>query len=147
MRRSSLLLFALSMTASLSAEVQTAPPSPLDDAFHHFWQAEDAEQAAAAARAIVATGAGFDEVFARLEAGRPYGRQVATGRVDLSHKIDRARHHYRVLVPENYDPGRRYRTVFYLHGGVARPAWRKGGGWWRHDDGKTEIRSGSSNRA
>ncbi len=133
MRTICLLLLALSIAAPLSAEVETSPNTLLDDAFRLFWQAEDPEQAAAAAGAIVATGAGFDEVFARLEAGRPYSRKVATGRVDLTNRTpDRTRHHYRVLVPEDYDPARRYRVVFYLHGGVSRPAWRKDGSWWRN---------------
>ncbi len=133
LRPAILLLLAVSTGAVVQAEPQTSPGSPLDDAFRRYWQAEDPEQAAEAARAILATGAGFEEVFARLEAGRLYSRQVKTGRVDLSHKTsDRVRHHYRVLVPEDYDPGRRYPVRFYLHGGVARPAWRKGGAWWRN---------------
>ncbi len=127
------LLFALSITvSSLHAEVESSPSTPLDDAFHQFWQAEDSEQSTAATRAIIATGTGIDQVLARLEAGRPFSRQVATGRVDLTNKSGRLRHHYRVLVPDDYDPARRYPVVFYLHGGVARPAWRKGGGWWRN---------------
>ncbi len=139
MRKTLILLFILSITAPPETGADVARPSRADattqstalgDAFDRFWQAEDPDQAAAATAAIVATGAGFDQVFARLEAGRPYSRQVAAGRVDLSHRIDRVRHHYLVLVPEDYDPERRYRVVFYLHGGVAQPAWRKGGGWW-----------------
>ncbi len=131
MMRFTILLFALSMNVSVLAETDASTSTPLDDAFRRFWQAEDREQAAAAAQAIVATSADFDQVFARLEAGRPYSRQVKTGRLDLSHKISGGvRHHYRVLVPKDYDPEKRYPVRFYLHGGVARPAWRKGGGWW-----------------
>ncbi|MCP3963910.1 MAG: hypothetical protein GY719_39240 [bacterium] len=118
---------ALLLTA---APVQDPAPSPLDEAFHLYWGAEDAEQAAAAARAVVDSGASFDEVLERLRAGQPYSAEVKTGRVDLVNRVDRVRHHYRVLVPESYDPARRYPVRFYLHGGVSQPAWRKGGGWW-----------------
>ncbi len=133
MRKTLLLICALAITASARAEVETPPTTPLDEAFRHFWQAENPEQSATAADAILATGASFDEVFARLEAGRPYSGEVKTGRVDLTNRTsDRVRHHYRVLVPRDYDPKRRYRVVFYLHGGVARPAWRRDGSWWRN---------------
>ncbi len=118
---------ALLLTA---APVQDPAPSPLAEAFHLYWQAEDAEQAAAASRTIVDLGASFDEVLERLRAGRPYSAEVRTGRVDLVNRVDRVRHHYRVLVPESYDPAKRYPVRVYLHGGVSQPAWRKGGGWW-----------------
>ena len=32
-------------------------------------------------------------------------------------------HPYFFVVPEKYDPARKYPVRFYLHGGIARPAW------------------------
>lgn len=129
-------MFALGIFLATTAGATTAGAVPvhttqLDEAFTQFWQAEDTEQTAAAVQAILDTGATFDEVHQRLEAGRPYSDNVDTGRVDLTHRTsDRVRHHYRVLVPKSYDSARRYPVRFYLHGGVSRPAWRKGGAWW-----------------
>ena len=41
-------------------------------------------------------------------------------------------HRYVVIVPDDYDPTRRYPVAFYLHGGVSRPDPGPGGGWWRN---------------
>ncbi|MEM7351690.1 MAG: PDZ domain-containing protein [Acidobacteriota bacterium] len=112
-----------------------AVEAALDKAFTAFWHADDAPQREAAIQTVLATGASFESIWARLEAGRPYSADVDTGRIDLSHKTkDKTRHHFRVLVPKDYDPAKRYPVHFYLHGGVSRPAWRKGGAWWSNYD-------------
>ncbi len=122
------LVITFILTACL---VMPAAATSLDEAFALFWQADDEEQTARAIQAIIDTDASFDEVLQRLVIGRPYSADVKTGRVDLTHRTsDRVRHHYRVLVPASYDPEKRYPVRFYLHGGVSRPAWRKGGEWW-----------------
>jgi predicted esterase len=43
-------------------------------------------------------------------------------------------HRYVLIVPEDYDPTRRYPTVFYLNGGVSRGDRGAGGSWWRNYD-------------
>ena len=123
-------LAALALLLSFPAFGQPTP-SALDLALERFWNAEDPAQTESAIQAISESGAAFEDVYARLATGRPYSAEVETGRVDLVNRTsDRVRHHYRVLVPRDYDPSRRYGVRFYLHGGVARPAWRKGGAWW-----------------
>ena len=119
----------------LHATENTSKSSPLAAAFTPFWNAESDTQREAAIRQILATEASFEEIWGHLTAGRSYSRDVKTGRIDLTNKTsDRVRHHYRVLVPNDYDPSRRYPVRFFLHGGVSRPAWRKGGEWWSRYD-------------
>jgi predicted esterase len=43
---------------------------------------------------------------------------------------DGAEHFYALIVPESYDPARRYAVRFFLHGGVSRPAWNSNDRWW-----------------
>ena len=129
-------LLILALLCALPAAGNDAVPTleqntSTDAAFRLFWQAETPEEDATAIQAILDSGASFDEAWQRLAAGRPYSSDVKTGRVDLMNRTpDRVRHFYRVLVPKSYDPSRKYPVKFYLHGGVARPAWRKGGEWW-----------------
>lgn len=104
---------------------------PLDAAFDQYWAAENSAVQAQAVSEILATGASFEVIHGRLSAGRTYSANVPTGTLDLSNRSSNGtKHHYRVLIPKNYDPARRYPVRFYLHGGVQRPAWRKGGKWW-----------------
>lgn len=77
--------------------------------------------------------AGFERTVEFLRKGRRYGRNVATGRLDRSRMSSEGLEHpYVVLVPETYDPERRYPVRVYLHGGISRPALGAGGGWWRN---------------
>ena len=43
-------------------------------------------------------------------------------------------HRYLLLVPESYDPGRRYPLRVYLHGGTYYPDRGPGGSWWPEVD-------------
>ncbi len=64
----------------------------------------------------------FDEAYERLRSGPEYMADVPTGRLELTRtNRDGLLHRYVVIVPEDYDPARRYPVAFYLHGGVARP--------------------------
>lgn len=84
------------------------------------------------AHKLTDAGAGFERTAEFLRDGRRYGHDVETGKLDRS-RIDSGgvEHPYVVLVPETYDPERRYPVRVYLHGGISRPAWKAGGGWWR----------------
>ena len=125
-----LFLFGLGLGSVLALHAEQ-PAAALDRAFEAFWQAADPDAQAAAIHAVLDSGATFEQVWARLAAGRPYSGRVKTGRVDLVNRTsDRVLHHYRVAVPRSYDPDKRYPARFYLHGGVSRPAWHKGGAWW-----------------
>jgi predicted esterase len=86
-----------------------------------------------------ATGQGADEsftdVYEHLRRGSEYARDVSTGRIELTREgADGLVYRYVLVVPDDYDPGRRYPVAFYLHGGVSRPDPGPGGGWWRNYD-------------
>ncbi len=77
----------------------------------------------------------FQEVYQQLRRGPDFSADVPTGRMELTRtNQDGLLHRYVVVVPENYDPSRRYPVAFYLHGGVSRPDPGPGGGWWRNYD-------------
>ena len=77
----------------------------------------------------------FAETYERLRRGPEHSGDVPTGRLELTRTNQDGRlHRYVVIVPENYDPSRRYPVAFYLHGGVGRPDPGPGGGWWRNYD-------------
>lgn len=102
------------------------------DVASEIWQGDLSRRLATADR--LADSALFEQLYAALEAGPRYARQVPTGRVLQSHRIDGVEHPYLVLVPRGYDPERRYPARIYLHGGVARRELPANGGWWRDPD-------------
>lgn len=61
---------------------------------------------------------------------------------DMRIAEDGTRFPYVYLVPETYTPQESYPVEFILHGGVSRPEWEPGGGWWRrgYDSLKQEDR-------
>src|SRR4029077_8676982 len=73
--------------------------------------------AAKAAADIVKSGAAFDDVHARLQAGRVYAKNAPTGSI----RGRRGRFEYWLNVPAAYDASRKYQVRFQLHGGVMRP--------------------------
>ena len=80
----------------------------------------------------------FGEAYERLRTGPEHSGDVPTGRLELTRaNRNGLLHRYVVIVPENYNPSRRYPVAFYLHGGVARPDPGPGGGWWRNYDDVT----------
>ena len=77
----------------------------------------------------------FAAAFERLRRGPAHSADVPTGRMELTRANENGLvHRYVLIVPEGYDPTRRYPVAFYLHGGVMRPDPGPGGGWWRNYD-------------
>jgi len=77
----------------------------------------------------------FAREYDELRQGLEYESDVPTGRIELTRKNrDGLLHRYLLLVPESYDPTRRYPVSVYLHGGVGRPDPGPGGGWWRNTE-------------
>jgi predicted esterase len=115
-----------------STTAQTVPDSArLRSAVEAFWDASDIAAREAIAVEIVESGAEFQAVFDLLREGRRYSDDVETGVVVRSRRnADGIEHRYAVIVPSSYDPTRRYPARFFLHGGVSRPAWKKGERWW-----------------
>jgi len=92
--------------------------NPIDSAFAKFWSASSPENADGTIDDIVKSGVTFEDVLARLKAGRKYTVQK-TGIVLLSNRTsDGIVHFYHLNVPDSYDPAKRYQVRFQLHGGV-----------------------------
>ena len=86
-----------------------------------FWDADDQSSAERAAKQVLASGASFDVIRARLKAGRPYGKQK-TGRIELPTKDAGLVLDNIAEVPVEYDPARAWQLRVSLHGGVGREA-------------------------
>jgi dienelactone hydrolase len=115
-------LIGLFTAAAIGAVAGPAPPIAqavnADAAFTSFWSAESPKEAARLIDAILQTRLSFDDVYARLRQGRPYGPQK-TGLIRLSNRTeDGVEHHFALNVPAAYDPARKYQARFQLHGGV-----------------------------
>ncbi len=118
------LPFALLLFISLvpSAPVVAQARTPLDAAFEAFWSASTTKDADKAAERVVASGAPFAEVLARLTEGRTYGAGVETGEVRWATLPGGGSDHATtVVVPKSYLPTLKYPVRVFLHGGVARP--------------------------
>src|SRR5207247_33669 len=95
-----------------------AQAAVVDAAFQHFWSASAPREATAAVDAIVQSGVTFDEAYARLKRGRTYGPRP-TGFLEMSSETDdHAPRRFALVVPDNYNPARKYQVRFQLHGGV-----------------------------
>jgi poly(3-hydroxybutyrate) depolymerase len=119
-RRLLAALAVLASAAALSAQ-SASSPGRLDPAMRTFWDAGDPGDADKAARQLIASGAGVEEIRARLKAGRPYAKQ-RTGRIDMPSKDNGLTLDNVVEVPAEYDPARAWPLRVSLHGGVGREA-------------------------
>jgi predicted esterase len=108
----------------------------LDRALADLWDSDGPSSREKAASALVRLGADFETLLLRLSDGPRYPKDVKTGLIEESRKGKNGRRlEYVFLVPEDYDPAKRYRVSFYLHGGVNRAEpWQKGDPWWRRFD-------------
>jgi dienelactone hydrolase len=98
---------------------QTPAAGALDKAFRAFWSADSPDLAAEASMQILATGAGFDQIAARLKAGRDYVSR-RTGRIALPSRVRGVPLDNVLEVPAGYNPGRAWPLRVMLHGGVSR---------------------------
>jgi predicted esterase len=117
------LLAILAVCGSVvGLSAQASAPARLDAAMRAFWDADEAGDAEKAAKTVVvASGASFDEIRARLKAGRPYAKQK-TGRVEMPTRDHGLSLDNIVEVPAEYDPARAWPLRVSLHGGVGREA-------------------------
>lgn len=114
---------------------ETAVRSPVLEAVERLHAAPSREARSRAAEALDALEVPFETLYATLARGRAYGPDVPRGRIDGSRRnADGTEHPYILLVPETYDPERRYPVRIWLHGGIGRPAFTSPGAWWRDAD-------------
>lgn len=97
-----------------------------------LWQAGSAEESRSARTALLTAAPDFATLYRWLRTGPTYRSDVPRGqREGVRMAEDGTRFPYMIVVPESYDPARAYPVEFMLHGGVSRPEWEAGGGWWR----------------
>src|SRR5438876_7677244 len=123
-RRDGVLLFglALLLLAGCDRTLRAAPDAgAVDKAFARFWNAPDTTAAAKAVKDVVDAGVSFDDARTRLKRGRAYSKSVPLGLNQLKHRTsDGLEHNYTIVIPQNYDPSRKYQVRVQLHGGVSR---------------------------
>lgn len=127
-------LLALSFAGLLSAAVLAQSPSPADALFDKFFAAESPADAQLVGEQIAASGASFDDLYARLKKGRTY-LDEKRGEYALRWKSKSGPFYNNMVdVPEDYDPAQKWMLRLQLHGGVGRPSpnvqqpGRQGGG-------------------
>jgi poly(3-hydroxybutyrate) depolymerase len=107
-------------TTSVVAQ-RPAPTGHVDAVMKAFWDADDQGAADMAAKQVLASGASFEEIHARLKAGRPYTK-ANTGRIEIPTRDHGLALDNVLEVPADYDPGRAWPLRVSLHGGVGREA-------------------------
>ena len=122
--RRSRLAVVLPLLVGLAAAFPRSPHAAapaVGDAFAAFWAATNPDEAAGAAKRVLAAGAAFDDAYARLKAGRTYRADAPRGVVKATREAPGVDYPYSVDVPKSYDPAKRYQVRVQLHGGVGRP--------------------------
>ncbi len=106
------------------------PDTPDTSISDMVWQTDGPKAARKVLRRAEKLGLGFPQLYDQLSRGPGYSAEVETGRRVISRL---GGFHTAILVPESYDPARRYPVRVYLHGGVSRPAPDRRDQWWRNE--------------
>ena len=102
------------------------------DLVNQLWSATDKTRSAEVQSQLANSSADVATLYQLLKTGPSYSADVPTGQQEsVRVAADGTRFPYVFLIPDNYDPARKYPVEFMLHGGVSRPEWEPGGGWWR----------------
>jgi predicted esterase len=118
------VLMALMSTYGLAAQT----PGTLDKLFADFWKEDDPRGAERAAEKIVKAGADFDALYARLKAGRPYGKEKV-GEFSMRYPAGTGMLFENAIeVPAEYTPDKAWALRVQLHGGVNRQGMASAGG-------------------
>jgi poly(3-hydroxybutyrate) depolymerase len=119
MSRSVVPVAVICLSVATVVAQRPAPAAQLDAAMKAFWDAEDQGAAEKAAKQVAASGASFEDIRARVKAGRAYGK-AKTGRIDLPTRDHGLALDNVLEVPADYDPARAWPLRVTLHGGVGR---------------------------
>ena len=99
---------------------------------NQFWSTADNGQNAQIQSQLISSSSDVSTLYQLLKTGPTYRSDVPTGQQEsIRIAADGTRFPFIFLVPDDYDPTHRYPVEFMLHGGVSRPEWEPGGGWWR----------------
>jgi predicted esterase len=114
---STVLVFVIAFT-SARAQVE---PSRVDVLLKAYFDATDEKSRGEAIDKLCASGATARDLEKRLRIGRAYARDVPTGWQALeSEGLDGKRRAFHVYAPPDYQPGKKYPLVVFLHGAVSR---------------------------
>jgi hypothetical protein len=119
LRRYTLVAVVLSALAFVTFARSLSAAGDVDAAFRAFWNAPTADAAEKSVRGIVDSGAGFDDVWARLRAGRTYGKEK-TGLIRVPASVGGISMENLIEIPAEYDPAKKWPLRMQLHGGVGR---------------------------
>src|SRR4029450_11052911 len=119
MSRSVVPVAVICLSVATVVAQRPAPAAQLDAAMKAFWDAEDQGAAEKAAKQVAASGASFEDIRARVKAGRAYGK-AKTGRIDLPTRDHGLALDNVLEVPADYDPARAWPLRVTLHGGAGR---------------------------
>jgi predicted esterase len=137
-RLSTLSIFITLLVFTAGTVQWASPPadSPPGDVWQEFWQAGDSTRRLKAVEKILATTRRFEDLWSLLKAGRRYSPRVKKGlQVKSRQGASGLNYPYAFFVPRTYDPSRAYPVIFYLHGGIMRPPYKKKERWWNEEDG------------
>lgn len=124
-----LLGVALLNGAFLAASAAEQTPEQL---LGDFWQADSQPEQRSSEAALLDSAADIATLYAWLKRGPDFAPDVAVGQQESARIApDGMRFPYVFLIPDDYDASHSYPLEFMLHGGVSRPEWEPGGGWWR----------------
>jgi predicted esterase len=99
---------------------------------NQLWSASGEAQAAEIQSQLLNSSTDVVTLYQLLKAGPTYSADVPIGQQEnVRVAADGSRFPYVFLIPDDYDPAQQYPVEFMLHGGVSRPEWEPGGGWWR----------------
>lgn len=119
MIRNRLCLICIILLTINDAFAQQSIITPFDRAFDVFWNANGEKPTKDAVDDILSLHPAFEDVYAKLEQGRPYDDHVTKGFMEWYSSSEANIQLYSLIfIPRNYTPQKKYAVRVFLHGAV-----------------------------